>query len=279
MKRDVSRLFAEALADRSAGRLRLGAIAGATALVLVVTAGVAVWPALGSHGQSGRLAARISPTRAPAGPSSSAPAGSPTPAPSPPGAAVGAGGPAAAPSPTAAPSSSPAPNAAPPPPATVPTAVPAPAVVAAAVAAAAQFSFEDGGTDGWGGTGHVTSLANSGTEAHDGARSLQVGLHSTGSGDLPYVGVSVSGASAPASGQTLTLWVFVSSGSVQGKLFVQDTSFGWHMSGLTTLARGGWTELSLTVPSGISVNRLGAQFLCTPFNTTTTVFVDEVNWS
>src|SRR5579859_5004966 len=218
MKRDVSRLFAEALADRSAGRLRLGAIAGATALVLAVTAGVAVWPALSSHGQSGRLAAGVSPSRPPASPSS-APAASPTPAPAP----ASTSGSPPAPSPTAAPSSPSAPAAAAPSPATVPAGTPAPALAAAAVAPSARFSFEDGGTDGWGGAGHVTSLAGSGAQAHDGARSLQVGLHSTGSGDLPDVGVSVSGASAPASGQTLTLWVFVASGSVQGKLFVQDT--------------------------------------------------------
>ena len=273
MKRDVSRLFVEALADRSAGRLRLGAIAGATALVLAVTAGVAVWPALRSHGGAARVAARPTSSRAPAG-VPSAPSSSPASTPSPIGAPVSSGGPVASPSPAATPPSAPAPGAAPPAPATVPAAPPAPALAAAA----AQFSFEDGGTDGWSGAGHVTSLANSGAEAHDGARSLQVGLHSTGSGDLPYVSAGASGASAPASGRTVTLWVFVSSGSVQSKLFVQDGGFGWHMGELTTLARGGWTELSLTVPSGISVNRLGAQFLCTPFNTGTTLFIDEVNW-
>jgi hypothetical protein len=277
MKRDVSRLFVEALADRSAGRLRLGAIAGATALVLAVTAGVAVWPALRSHGGAARVAARPTSSRAPAG-VPSAPSSSPASTPSPIGAPVSSGGPVASPSPAATPPSAPAPGAAPPAPATVPAAPPAPALAAAAAAPAAQFSFEDGGTDGWSGAGHVTSLANSGAEAHDGARSLQVGLHSTGSGDLPYVSAGASGASAPASGRTVTLWVFVSSGSVQSKLFVQDGGFGWHMGELTTLARGGWTELSLTVPSGISVNRLGAQFLCTPFNTGTTLFIDEVNW-
>jgi hypothetical protein len=168
------------------------------------------------------------------------------------------------------------------------TAAPAPAaappasrqVLAAGPAVAPGFSFEDGGTDGWGGAGHVSSLGSSGAVARDGSRSLQVGLRSTGSGDLPFVSVSVGGPSAPALGQTLTVWVFVSGGpvTVQGKLFVQDTRFGWHMSGLVALTRGGWRELSLAVPPGIAVNALGAQFLCSPFNTGTTLFVDSVNW-
>jgi len=173
----------------------------------------------------------------------------------------------------------PAPVATPPPPAATQT--PAPTLALAAPAATGvHVSFEDGGTDGWGGHGHVTSLG-SGTVAHDGARSLEAVLHSTGPSDLPYVSVSVSGASAPASGQTVTAFVFVSGGSpsVQAKLFVQDTSFTWHMAALTGLGQGGWTELSLRVPSGVKVNQLGVQFLCSPVNQNATVFVDSVGWS
>jgi hypothetical protein len=284
MKRDVSRLFVEALSDRSVGGLRVGAIAGATALVLAVTAGVAVWPALAPAGRvpapaAGRLAVVPSPSTGPSATSAAPVAASPAPAP---GGVLPAAG---APSGRAAP---PVPgDGAPPLPASVPVpATPAPpaaaqpAVPALAAAPPVRFSFEDGGTDGWGGAGHVSSVGNSGAVAHDGSRSLQVGLRSTSPSDLPFVEVSVAGASAPAPGQTLTAWVFVSSGSVsvQGKLFVQDAGFGWHLASLATLARGGWTRLSLVVPTGIAVNALGAQFLCTPANTGTTLFVDAVNW-
>ncbi|HXM54599.1 MAG TPA: hypothetical protein VOB72_04355, partial [Candidatus Dormibacteraeota bacterium] len=160
---------------------------------------------------------------------------------------------------------------------TAPPATPPPAPVPAA-APSVRFSF-DSGTDGWGGQGHVTSLG-SGTIAHDGPRSLQVGLKSTSGSDLPFVFVGVSGSSAPAPGQTLTAYVLVAGGSaaVQGKLFVQDTSFAWHMSPLVSLRQGGWTRLSLAVPSGIRVNQLGVQFLCTPVNQAATVYVDSVNW-
>jgi hypothetical protein len=274
----VSRLFVEALADRSAGRLRIGAIAGATALVLAVTVGVAVWPALGSSSRApasppaaaGR-ASGVQPF-----PPGAAPGAQATPAPGGPVAAAGGGQPAARGAPVAA---GPTPAFAPP--GASQGAPPPPASVAMALAApAARFSFEDGGTDGWGGHGHVTSLG-SGTVAHDGARSLRVGLVSTGNSDLPIVSVSVSGSSAPGPGQTLTAFVLVQGGSVgvQGKLFVQDTGFGWHMSPLVTLAGGGWTRLTLKVPSGIAVSALGVQFLCSPANTGGVLFVDSVSWS
>jgi hypothetical protein len=151
---------------------------------------------------------------------------------------------------------------------------------AAGPAAGVRFSFEDGGTDGWGGHGHVTSLG-SGTVARDGTHSLVAGLFSSSGGDLPYVSVGVGGASAPAPGQTVTAFVLVPAGSaaVQGKLFVQDTGFAWHMGPLVGPGRGGWTRLSLTVPAGVRVNELGVQLLCTPANRKATVYVDSVTWS
>jgi hypothetical protein len=149
-----------------------------------------------------------------------------------------------------------------------------------AAAGAVRFSFEDGGTDGWGGHGNVTSLGSA-TTAHDGSRSLRAGLFSSGGSDLPYVSVVVSGSSAPAGGQTLTAFVLATGGgpAIQGKLFVQDTSFAWHLSSLVGLPQGVWTALSLRVPSGIRVNQLGVQFLCTPAKASGAVLVDSVGWS
>jgi hypothetical protein len=287
--------FVDALGDerdeggRSADRLRIGAMAGAVALVVAVTAGVAAWPALRSALRPAPTARVVAPATPPPAATVPAPASGPA-----------AGGPAAgggraqgpvfpgsvAAAPAAGSGVAPQPQlAAVAAPAGQPAATPAPAPTAAPQAAAAaapagvRFSFEDGGTDGWGGHGHVTSVG-SGTVAHDGGRSLQAVMHSTSASDLPYVSVSVSGASAPAAGQTLTAFVFVSgSANVQGKLFVQDTRFAWHLSPLVGLGHGGWVRLSLTVPSGIQVNQVGVQFLCSPVNQNATVFVDSVGWS
>jgi hypothetical protein len=288
--------FIDALGDerdeggRSADRLRIGTMAGAVALVVAVTAGMAAWPAL-------RSAVRPAPTARAAGPATPPPAATvPPPASGPAASGPAAGGgraqgpvlPGSVAAPAAGSGAAPQPQlAAVAAPAGQPAATPTPALAlapaavpqAAAAPAGVRFSFEDGGTDGWGGHGHVTSLG-SGTVAHDGGRSLQAVIHSTSASDLPYVSVSVSGASAPAAGQTLTAFVFVTgSANVQGKLFVQDTRFAWHLSPLVGLGHGGWVRLSLVVPSGIQVNQLGVQFLCTPVNQNATVFVDSVGWS
>jgi hypothetical protein len=143
-----------------------------------------------------------------------------------------------------------------------------------------KFSFEDGGTDGWAGHGHVTNVQNSTTVAHDGTHSLQMTVSSSSSSDFPYVSVAISGSSAPQAGQTITLFAFLANGSVSvsGKLFIQDSQFTWHTANFTSLSKGNWTQLSFTVPSGISVIQLGVQFSATPTNTNGTVSIDSVNW-
>jgi hypothetical protein len=145
--------------------------------------------------------------------------------------------------------------------------------------AALRFSFEDGGTDGWSGHGYVTALG-SGTVAHDGSRSLEASLFSAGGSDLPYLSVEVSGASAPSPGRTVTAFVLVARGGpvIQGKVFVQDAKFAWHMSRVVAVGQGTWTELSLMVPSSIAVNQVGVQFLVTPAHVTGTLFLDSVSW-
>jgi hypothetical protein len=142
------------------------------------------------------------------------------------------------------------------------------------------FSFEDGGADGWTGHGHVNSVQNSTTTAHDGTHSLRVDALSSSTSDFPYVSVAVSGASAPAPGQTVTVWVLAPAGSagVRAKLFVQDSAFAWHMGTFVTLPQGAWTQLSLGVPPGVGVNQLGVQFGLTPTGASGSLFVDSVSW-
>jgi transcriptional regulator with XRE-family HTH domain len=167
------------------------------------------------------------------------------------------------------------------PPGAVATHAPAPGSAGPAqVSGASGFSFEDGGTDRWGGTGHITSIAN-GPVAHDGGHSLQLGLYSASATDFPYASVRLSEPAAPTSGQTVSLYTKVAAGSatVHGWVFVQDLGFGWHQSQPVALSASSWTRLSITVPPGIRVNGVGVQFQATPVNTNATVYVDSVSWA
>jgi len=48
---------------------------------------------------------------------------------------------------------------------------------------------------------------------------------------------------------------------------------------LVGLSQGAWTDLSVTVPAGVSVMLVGVQLLVTPFAATATVYVDSVRWT
>jgi len=143
-----------------------------------------------------------------------------------------------------------------------------------------NYTFENGGLDGWSSNGHVVSLTNGTAYAHDGAHSLQIALYSSSSSDLPSVYVPVS-SGGPVTGETLTAYLYLpgSSVSVSAKLYVQDSKYQWYYDSLISLAHGQWVELSLTVPrvSG-SLTALGVQFLAKPANTNATVYLDTVNW-
>ena len=266
--------------ERAAAR-RIGAIALAVMLFLTPAGayGLGVWRAVGSPaGLWGTSASRSS--GAAAGPISMAPADRPDvpdqvafPA-SPPAGDGGSPTPETAGFPVATPAAlgslAPAPSS---------LSTPRPTAPAAPSLGTIRFSFEDGGTDGWEPHDHVTALAN-GNVAHDGTHSLLVYLYSSGATDFSHVDTDLIGMSAPTPGQTVTLFTFVPLGStsMQGRVFVEDTSTAWHTSPMVGLAQGRWTKLSVSVPAGIVVTELGAQFLCTPFNTTGTVYIDSVSW-
>jgi hypothetical protein len=78
----------------------------------------------------------------------------------------------------------------------------------------------------------------------------------------------------------VTAWLLVPAGSagVRAKLFVQDSAFAWHMGTFVAVPAGAWTQLSLQVPTGISVNQLGVQLGLTPAGTGGSVAVDAVGW-
>lgn len=146
-----------------------------------------------------------------------------------------------------------------------------------------RYSFEDGGSDGWGSSGNVTSLTNStGAGGQDGTHALRVVFHSTGSGDFPSIHVNPS--TGPSAGQTLTLWLYLPGNTttrIDAKLYVQDSGFTWHVAPDQTYpATGSWVELSypLTGFSG-NANQIGLQLNESPAGTDTTVYVDSVNWS
>lgn len=179
------------------------------------------------------------------------------------------------PTPTSVPTSTPTP---------IPTSTPTPAPTATPTPTSGpQYSFEDGGTDGWTSSGHVTTLQNSTTAGgEDGTHALQTTFYSSSTSDLPYV--SVAPASGPQSGQTLTAYVYLPSGTAatttQAKLYVQDSAGTWHQDTLGTLVKGTWNYLSYTLPtfSG-SAQRIGIQFYEASNNTSTTIYIDAVNWS
>ncbi len=185
------------------------------------------------------------------------------------------------PVPTPVPTSTPTPTPTPIPTSTpVPTQTPTPTPTPGT---GPQYSFEDGGTDGWTSVGHVTSLQNSTTASGlDGTHALQTTFYSTGSSDLPYV--SVAPATGPHTGQTLVAYVYLPSGTsastTQAKLYVQDSAGHWYQDELATLVKGNWNYLSYTLPtfSG-NAQRIGIQFYEAPNNTSTTIYIDSVSWS
>ena len=147
-----------------------------------------------------------------------------------------------------------------------------------------KYSFEDGGLDGWSATGNVSTLANSTTAGgQDGSHALRIDFHSTQPSDQPYVHVNPTGG-GPAAGQTVTAYLYVpaaTTSTITAKLYVQDPAYAWHTADATVVsARGSWIKVSFT-PTGYSgaARQLGLQLLESPYNTTSTVYLDAVNWA
>jgi hypothetical protein len=142
-----------------------------------------------------------------------------------------------------------------------------------------EFSFEDGGTDGWASHQNISSVQNSTTVARDGSHSLKVTFNSSSNTDYPSL--MVTGMSnAPSAGQTITANVYLAAGSdVRAKIFIQDQNLVWYDPGqtaLNTLPIEGWFQLTFTIPADAvgPAARVGIQF----YGYNATVYVDAVNW-
>lgn len=142
-----------------------------------------------------------------------------------------------------------------------------------------DYTFEDGGTDGWMGKGHIVSVANSQAQAHDGRHALQIIFYSSSPSDQPFVSVPV-GTRGPETGEELTAYLYLSGATkVQAQLYVQDSNNQWRLNSWVSLVSGKWTKLSLTLPTlSSAVAALGVQFLATPANKDATVHLDSVSW-
>jgi hypothetical protein len=148
------------------------------------------------------------------------------------------------------------------------------------------FSFEDGSTDGW--TGHggeISAVQNSTAFAKDGRHALQVTLTNIVNGDFPYVAVGRSNlASYPVSGQTITMYLYLPTNSIQlsAKIFIMDNNYHWYSTGFTLLQAGTWNRLTYTLSPTITgePRMLGIQFT-SPANAaaTSNVYIDAVSWN
>jgi hypothetical protein len=164
------------------------------------------------------------------------------------------------------------------------SASPSPSASATSTAGTPQYSFEDGTSDGWGSTGHVSSLVNSAdVPGQDGTHELKVTFDSTASSDWPYIHVNPS--SGPTAGQTLNAYIYVPSSTtttITAKLYVQDASFTWHTANGTVIGQhGSWVQLSypLSGYSGDAI-QIGLQLQeSAPYSTASTAYVDSVGWN
>jgi hypothetical protein len=148
-----------------------------------------------------------------------------------------------------------------------------------------SFSFEDGGTDGWGGHGsQVTGVQNSTRLALSGTHALQVTLTNVANNDFPYVSGSKL-ANYPHAGQTLTAYVYLPSNSVSfaAKVFVMDSNYHWFSpNAMTSLTPGIWNRLTFMLPQAISgqPRSIGIQFNnLSSVATSSDVYIDAVSWS
>jgi hypothetical protein len=147
-----------------------------------------------------------------------------------------------------------------------------------------NFSFEDRGVDGWE-EDNGSYLYTSTAVAHSGQRSLALALKDTSANDYPIVYINTWDAHAqmPSSGQTISAYVYIDSGSVaiQGNVFVEDTHSQQHFvpyDNLGTLTSGAWNYLSYTVPDGISVEEYGIGLHSEGSISNATIYFDDISW-
>ena len=148
-----------------------------------------------------------------------------------------------------------------------------------------NFSFEDGGTDGWSGRSPaISSVQNSTAFAVNGKHSLQVTLTNVTTGAYPYMAVDLSSQTTyPGPGQTVTAYVYLPTGSVPftAKLFVVGSDYHWYSNDAVPLKPGIWNPLTYTLPASINgiPKQVGIQFDSSASGSASgVVYVDAVSW-
>ena len=137
------------------------------------------------------------------------------------------------------------------------------------------YDFESGVT-GWTNIGSPGVLSSTdSTYAFDGSRSLRLDIN--GGGEPT---VSVAPVSSPPAGATVTLQVYVPSGAPVAALspYLLDSNWSWTDGYTSTVNKGTWQELSVTVPSGAPpLNRVGLKvYLTGPYSGP--IYIDAVDW-
>jgi hypothetical protein len=150
------------------------------------------------------------------------------------------------------------------------------------VANAIQFSFEDGGTDGWQARGsQIAGLANTTDHAVAGAHALAVSVQNLTSLTYPYVSVDIR--AAPAAGQALDLYVYVPQGmgTVLARPYVMDANYRWVGDDRYVRLVPGWNHLTHALGAySAPVRQLGVQFMAAPGGAplSGTLAIDAVGW-
>ena len=142
----------------------------------------------------------------------------------------------------------------------------------------AQYNFE-GSSQGWTvNAAPAVSVTNSDTVAFAGTQALAVSTN----GAAGTAWVMVASPSTPA-GKTVTFNIYVPSGAPVSSVqpYVQQSG-NWTWTGnwqsSSAIHFGGWTTLTVTVPSNATaLSSLGVQFT-TSSTWTGTVYVDSVSW-
>ncbi|HYP74625.1 MAG TPA: PA14 domain-containing protein [Polyangiaceae bacterium] len=142
----------------------------------------------------------------------------------------------------------------------------------------AQYAFESS-TQGWQGSGSLTSVTNSSERAFSGSGSLKVNLSGSGTATVKVASPSVS------PGKSVSFHVWLPSGSVVSAIqpyIVQDGAGGWLWTGTwqtaASLQAGSWNTLVVQVPANASaLFELGVQF---SLNGTVSgsAYVDSISW-
>lgn len=138
----------------------------------------------------------------------------------------------------------------------------------------ARYTWEEGTTQGWSGSGIVTSLATTRSLTYRGHSSLAVTMSGPGTGGI----VTGKTLAALAGGSTLTTHILVPSGmgATTVQLFVVDANGKTFSSAGSNPAPAAWTGLTFTLPGLVQapLQRLGFSFIVR--GSGGVVFVDSI---